>query len=97
MAALVFGNAKYIDGGVLKNPANDAVDIATKLKGYGFHTIIVKDATVRAVHSINVTGSLGTETGPPGTGHSQRPQWVNTGRGGHARPLPQVHIAREVP
>ena len=45
MAALVFGNANYTNGGVLKNPANDAVDIAAKLKTYGFHTIVVKDAT----------------------------------------------------
>ncbi|KXV76631.1 peptidase C14 [Acetobacter cerevisiae] len=45
MAALIFGNAEYIKGGVLKNPANDAIDINNKLKSYGFHTIMVKDAT----------------------------------------------------
>lgn len=45
MAALVFGNANYINGGVLKNPANDAADMAAKLKSFGFHTIVVKDAT----------------------------------------------------
>ncbi|WP_024588046.1 caspase family protein [Aliihoeflea sp. 2WW] len=45
MAALVIGNANYIKGSVLKNPANDAVDIAAKLKSYGFHTIETKDAT----------------------------------------------------
>lgn len=45
MAALVFGNANYINGGILKNPVNDAADVAAKLKSYGFHTIIAKDAT----------------------------------------------------
>lgn len=45
MAALVIGNANYVNGGVLRNPANDAVDISTKLKSYGFHAIVVTDAT----------------------------------------------------
>ena len=45
MAALVFGNANYINGGNLQNPVNDAEDIAKKLKAYGFHTIVAKDAT----------------------------------------------------
>lgn len=45
MAALVIGNANYINGGVLKNPSNDSIDIAAKLKSYGFHTILANDAT----------------------------------------------------
>jgi hypothetical protein len=44
MAALVFGNAKYENGGVLKNPANDAADVSAKLASYGFHVIVATDA-----------------------------------------------------
>ncbi|MGR6330996.1 caspase family protein [Sphingomonas sp. XXL09] len=40
MAALVIGNATYPDGNDLKNPVNDANDLAAKLKGYGFETIV---------------------------------------------------------
>jgi uncharacterized caspase-like protein len=45
MAALIFGNANYGSGGKLKNPVNDATDIAAKLKSYGFHVIVAADAT----------------------------------------------------
>ncbi|TAV87887.1 caspase family protein [Rhizobium leguminosarum] len=45
MAALVVGNANYINGGALRNPVNDAVDVGEKLKSYGFTAIVVKDAT----------------------------------------------------
>jgi hypothetical protein len=45
MVALVIGNADYAHSGVLKNPANDANDIAAKLKSYGFHVIVATDAT----------------------------------------------------
>ena len=36
MAALVFGNSAYPDGDELKNPVNDATDLGSKLKAYGF-------------------------------------------------------------
>ncbi len=40
MAALVFGNGAYPNGDELKNPVNDAADLGTKLKGYGFNVIV---------------------------------------------------------
>lgn len=45
MAALVIGNGAYRDCGVLKNPVNDADDMAAKLSSYGFHVVSVVDAT----------------------------------------------------
>ncbi len=44
MAALVIGNATYPDGNDLKNPVNDANDLAEKLQGYGFQTVISTNA-----------------------------------------------------
>ena len=49
MAALVLGNAKYTNGGVLKNPANDANDVAAKLTSYGFHVIVTTDGTNKEI------------------------------------------------
>jgi hypothetical protein len=45
MAALVFGNSEYPDGNELQNPVNDANDIGTKLKGYGFDVTTALDCT----------------------------------------------------
>lgn len=36
LAALVIGNADYVDAGELKNPVNDATDISAKLEECGF-------------------------------------------------------------
>lgn len=47
MAALIFGNANYANGGLLKNPVNDATDVAKKLESYGFHVIVATDATCK--------------------------------------------------
>lgn len=47
MAALVIGNSKYPDGNELKNPVNDAVDLGTKLKGYGFEVVVALDCAVK--------------------------------------------------
>lgn len=47
MAALVIGNADYHGGGKLKNAAHDADDMEVKLRGYGFETIVSRDATHR--------------------------------------------------
>src|SRR5215207_9084093 len=47
MAALVFGNSAYPDGEDLKNPVNDATDLGSKLKGYGFDVIVAKDRTFK--------------------------------------------------
>lgn len=41
--ALVIGNAAYPGAGALNNPANDAIDIATKLKKLGFDVIVRTD------------------------------------------------------
>lgn len=40
--ALVIGNGNYTDGR-LKNPVNDATDIATALKSMGFIVTLKKD------------------------------------------------------
>jgi Caspase domain len=45
MAALVVGNGAYRGCGPLKNPVNDAEDIAAKLTSYGFHVLVAMDAT----------------------------------------------------
>ena len=45
MGARVIGNGAYRACGVLKNPVNDAVDMAAKLRAYGFHVFSGADAT----------------------------------------------------
>ena len=45
LSALVIGNAKYLEAGNLKNPANDADDIAAKLEARGFTVTKKIDAT----------------------------------------------------
>jgi uncharacterized caspase-like protein len=50
MAALVFGNSDYPDGHDLDNPVNDATDLGSKLKSYGFDVIVAKDRTVKEMH-----------------------------------------------
>lgn len=47
MAALVIGNAAYLDGDDLANPVNDATDFGAKLKGYGFEVIVAADLTAK--------------------------------------------------
>lgn len=47
MTALVIGNADYTHGAKLKNAVNDADDMAAKLRGYGFVTILARDASHR--------------------------------------------------
>jgi hypothetical protein len=44
-AALVVGNGAYRGCGTLKNPVNDAEDMAAKLTSYGFHVLVTTDAT----------------------------------------------------
>lgn len=48
--ALVVGNAHYKNS-PLKNPINDAVDVASALKSVGFRVQLLKDATRREIHS----------------------------------------------
>jgi len=43
--ALVIGNSNY-KGGPLDNPVNDATDIASQLKNFGFQTTLLRDATL---------------------------------------------------
>ena len=45
--ALVIGNSDYKNTSRLSNPVNDAEDIATALKGFGFEVIILKNGTRR--------------------------------------------------
>ena len=47
--ALVIGNAKYEAAPVLANPANDADDLAQRLRGIGFEVIETHDATRNAM------------------------------------------------
>ena len=47
MAALLIGVADYPDGNKLANPVHDAVDLASKLQGYGFEIITATDCTNR--------------------------------------------------
>jgi hypothetical protein len=47
MTALVIGNAAYPDGKDLANPVNDATDIASKLKSYGFDILLAADCTAK--------------------------------------------------
>ena len=44
--ALVIGNAAYKTVGALKNPVNDASDMATTLKNLGFKVDLLKDANL---------------------------------------------------
>ncbi|WP_201799733.1 caspase family protein [Myxococcus xanthus] len=47
MVALILGNEAYVNGGVLKNPVQDANDVASKMRGFGFHVIVATDASNR--------------------------------------------------
>lgn len=49
MSALVIGNGAYLNGGVLRNPVNDASDVSAKLTSYGFQVIEVTDATNKEI------------------------------------------------
>src|SRR5262245_25243524 len=46
--ALVIGNAAY-ESGPLRNPVNDAADIAGALQGLGFEVVLLSDAKLRAM------------------------------------------------
>ena len=46
--ALVIGNAAY-ESGPLRNPVNDATDIAATLHRLGFEVTLLRDATLRAM------------------------------------------------
>jgi uncharacterized caspase-like protein len=47
--ALVIGNAAY-GGKALKNPVNDATDLAASLQALGFATVLIKDADYAALY-----------------------------------------------
>lgn len=49
LAALVIGNSKYKKAGKLKNPANDATDMAAVLTACGFSVTIVVDGTHKQI------------------------------------------------
>ena len=50
LTALVIGNADYQDNSILKNPVNDAEDIAKKLKHGGFAVTKLIDANCKGMH-----------------------------------------------
>jgi len=59
MAALVIGVAAYPDGNDLKNPVNDASDLAVKLRGYGFEVIVATNCrAVDMAKSLKAFGIL---------------------------------------
>ena len=47
LTALVIGNAAYTDAGALKNPTNDAKDVAARLEACGFSVIKETDCTYK--------------------------------------------------
>lgn len=59
MAALVIGVASYPEGNDLKNPVNDASDLAVKLRSYGFEVIVTTDCrAVDMAKSLKAFGEL---------------------------------------
>ncbi|AUC60357.1 hypothetical protein AA637_03900 [Cyanobacterium sp. HL-69] len=48
--ALIIGNAQYEHAAVLRNPLNDAHDMAQKLEDLGFEVILVTDSSLRAMN-----------------------------------------------
>lgn len=49
--ALIIGNANYTDVGKLKNPINDATDIAATLKGLNFNVDLLTDADLATMEA----------------------------------------------
>jgi len=49
--ALVIGNAKY-ENSPLVNPTNDSIDVATKLKNYGFEVVYRENIKMRQIGSM---------------------------------------------
>jgi len=47
MSALVIGNANYAKSTPLANPANDATDMGSRLKSYGFDTLVAVDCSAK--------------------------------------------------
>jgi uncharacterized caspase-like protein len=47
LTAIVIGNADYEDASTLKNPVNDAEDVAKKLEDGGFVVIKLTDASCK--------------------------------------------------
>jgi len=50
--ALVIGNAAYAEGGALRNPVNDATDIAATLKNMGFDVLLHTDLNLRQMDGV---------------------------------------------
>jgi uncharacterized caspase-like protein len=63
---LVIGNGSY-QNAPLKNPVNDARDMAAALKSLGFEVMLKTDANKRTMlRAINTFGKVGVETGDSG-------------------------------
>ncbi|MEZ5040132.1 MAG: caspase family protein [Saprospiraceae bacterium] len=45
--ALIIGNSAYLNGGALRNPVNDATDIAAALQNMGFEVLLHTDLNLR--------------------------------------------------
>ena len=45
--ALIIGNSAYLNGGALRNPVNDATDIAATLRNMGFEVLLHTDLALR--------------------------------------------------
>ena len=50
-AALIIGNSAYPKGSALRNPTNDARDLAKALKRFGFTTSVVTDGTIEEMEN----------------------------------------------
>lgn len=81
--ALVIGNEDYEAVTKLKNPVNDASDIAETLKGLGFHVDLLKNANLDAMEDavVRLGNTLGQSAGSYGfffyAGHGVQADGVN--------------------
>jgi hypothetical protein len=81
--ALVIGNGAYTGMPSLKNPANDAADMAAALKGLGFSVTLLVDANRKAINQAIVAfrESLARDQGSEGlfyfAGHGIQSKGVN--------------------
>jgi len=81
--ALVIGNGAYGSVAKLKNPVNDASDMANALKGLGFKVDLIKDAGLDAMENavIRLGNNLGQSPGAYGfffyAGHGVQSNGIN--------------------
>jgi uncharacterized caspase-like protein len=79
--ALVIGNAAYQGGGALRNPVNDAADIAETLRHLGFQVTLLQDASRQQIEDAVTAWSRALRQGGVGlfyyTGHGVQVEGEN--------------------